>query len=290
VPNQSTGNTFAPPSVAEATTLGVCTSVKPSPSSVERKPCTEAAATWARSPAGMPQRQRPRGRAGWAAGRGSRRAAARTVARLAGSASTAISGSWISSPPGAWSLRRTTAHPHHRLGRQRLGSGADRALVAHHHLDDPVAVAQQQEAHVRQVPLVVHPPREHHPLVDVPASSSVVIRGILHLHPERSIPDVWARGSSRCHHTSPPTGRRPRCMGGRLEGRHSPSAPPLDRLGRRRPVRQRVTRRSPPRGARRRRPRPAPTTHRGRRRGGVAHRSRTPRPGRRPGNLGPRRG
>lgn len=115
------------------------------------------------------------------------------------------------------------AHLDHRLRRQR-GDPLPELGVDQHDLGDPSTVPQQDEPDLGELPLVVQPPLQPHPLADECADLVGQASFHVRLHPV-VIPDVWARGTRGATTLRRRTDRRPRSVRP-LGGRHSPSPRP----------------------------------------------------------------
>ena len=151
--------TFAPPSVAVATIFGVWISVKPRASSVVRNAATARAVSRKRSRTGrMAKRDRRGVEPRRAATRAAPAGAARPAAASAGSASTRISGSCTSTPPGACSFATATPSISSTV------SGSSSARLLEDDLRQSGAVAQDEERHARQVAPAVEPALQQHAL------------------------------------------------------------------------------------------------------------------------------
>ena len=114
---------------------------------------------------------------------------------------------------GLVALDHRSHHLDDRLGHQGRHCRA-RVRIDEHDLRDAAPVPQQHEADVRQLSLVVQPARHPYALAD--PRREIDRKGPFHARLHPVVPDVRARGSSRCHRTSPPGGGLVRC--GRSEG------------------------------------------------------------------------
>ena len=183
--------------------------MKPQASSVARKPAHRRRGEPRRPPAGAGgAATRRRGRAASGAARSALAGAARTVAPTPARRRTRSSGRGARRPAGACSVGddRAARPRSPSPARSRRASRTTLPLV-----DStttwamPLRSRSKQERDLRQLSLVVQPAGQAHPRADVRRQLGCK-RPFHPSPPSGPIPDVRARGDSRCHRTSPPAG------------------------------------------------------------------------------------